>query len=261
MLVRHLFHTLGQQGVCVCVYVVPLLSYALPLLSLHATALIKYLPPILWRGRILNCFWYYDDRRPRFSRGGLYSSFLFFLPPSLFLTPIRQTRGERVRVEGWWLFCQSVLCLISVPYTHTHRVSLFLFISIQRVSSPTHPPSTLNTQWKLRGHWFLLIFIMRCTQAEREREEAREESFSSLLSSFFSLRERCCPCQGGGRQERRKWLPFSLQLEPIVCSSHYLSLLLPLCVLTNLKQKNTLVHVLLDANSVVSRLKFFFHSL
>lgn len=184
MLVRHLFHTLGQQGVCVCVYVVPLLSYALPLLSLHATALIKYLPPILWRGRIVNCFWYYDDRRPRFSRGGLYSSFLFFLPPSLFLTPIRQTRGERVRVEGWWLFCQSVLCLISVPYTHTHRVSLFLFISIQRVSSPT-----LNTQWKLRGHWFLLIFIMRCTQAERERDRP-ERRVSPLSCLLFSLSER-----------------------------------------------------------------------
>lgn len=154
------------------------------------------------------------------------------------------------------LLPECVVSYISPLHTHTHRVSLFLFISIQRVSSPT-----LNTQWKLRGHWFLLIFIMRCTQAEREREEAREESFSSLLSSFFSLRERCCPCQGGGRRERRKWLPFSLQLEPIVCSSHYLSLLLPLCVLTNLKQKNTLVHVLLDANSVVSRLKFFFHSL
>lgn len=184
MLVRHLFHTLGQQGVCVCVYVVPLLSYALPLLSLHATALIKYLPPILWRGRIVNCFWYYDDRRPRFSRGGLYSSFLFFLPPSFFLTPIRQTRGERVRVEGWWLFCQSVLCLISVPYTHTHRVSLFLFISIQRVSSPT-----LNTQWKLRGHWFLLIFIMRCTQAERERDRP-ERRVSPLSCLLFSLSER-----------------------------------------------------------------------
>lgn len=149
-------------------------------------------------------------------------------------------------------------CVVSyISPLHTHAQSLSFFIYQYPACVVAHPEYAMKAAGSLvPTHFHNAVY----TGGEGEGQ-AREESFSSLLSSFFSLRERCCPCQGGGRQERRKWLPFSLQLEPIVCSSHYLSLLLPLCVLTNLKQKNTLVHVLLDANSVVSRLKFFFHSL
>ena len=95
----------------VCVCVAALLSYALPLLSLHATALIKYLPPILWRGRIVNCFWYYDDRRPHFSRGGLYSSFFFFFTPvSLFNSHQTNTGGEG---EGGGMVALLPECVVS----------------------------------------------------------------------------------------------------------------------------------------------------
>lgn len=110
-------------------------------------------------------------------------------------------------------------CVVSyfVPrHTHAHSVSLFLFIGIQYVSSQPR----LNKQWKLWGHWFLLIFIIWCTETERKREgrseKAREESLSSLRPLFFSLSEDAlarCPCQAGGRQEKRKWLLFTLEPE------------------------------------------------
>lgn len=112
-----------------------------------------------------------------------------------------------------------VCCVLFCPPTHTHAhsVSLFLFISIQYVSSQPR----LNKQWKLWGHWFLLIFIIWCTETERKREgrseKAREESLSSLRPLFFfSLSEDAlarCPCQAGGRQEKRKWLLFTLEPE------------------------------------------------
>lgn len=111
--------------------------------------------------------------------------------------------------------------LIMSPHTHI----LFLFISIQCVPLPEYAI-------KLRGHWFLLNFIIWCTEAEREREgqrereKAKEGSCSSCCLLFPLSKDAVafCPCQAGRRWEKRKWLPFTLEPELIrLFSSHFLS--------------------------------------
>lgn len=148
-------------------------------------------------------------------------------PLSLFFLS-SDKHGVRVGVAA--LLPECVVSYI-IPL-HTHTESLFFYLLVSSVSS--RPPTTTTPpEYAMKAVGSLVpthFHNLANRDGEGGTERGGQRGEFLLSPSSFPLSEdadACCPCQGGGgRREKRKWLPFTLEPELIVCflltSSHSL---------------------------------------
>lgn len=158
------------------------------------------------------------------------------------------------------LLPECVVSYISPLHTRTRTESLFFYLLVSSVCR--RPPTPLHPEYAMKAAGSLVPTHFHNAVYTGREGEGRGQRGESLLSPvFFFLSQRKMLSLPGRRTAGEEKMA-SLLVGAGACrlfSSHFLSLCYFLsCVLTNLKQKNTQVHVLLNANSVVSRLFFSF---
>lgn len=133
---------------------------------------------------------------------------LCFSFKGLFFLPSDKRGGEGWRGHG---SCARVCCAWICPLTHTPAQAVFF---IYHCALPLHPRPIPEYAMKAEGSLVPAYFHnLVCRRRERQREKAREESFS--LSPIFFQQKCCCLFPLSGRK-KRKWLPFMVELGAVI---------------------------------------------